>query len=232
MSDKPVFNFATVIEDAKKIITDPATFYRGMSKTGGYGEPLIFAIVMAAITGLILAIYSMFFSSAALGGVTGFLAIFIMPIGAVIGCFIGGAIMYVIWKLMGSSESYEVAVRCVAHTFVVLPVIALVSFIPYLAGIAKTLWSVFLLYTASLEVHKLKQEIAKIVFGILAAIFVLWGVSAEHTARNFKSTIEKISKNSMKGLENVGDMTPEEAGKAYGEFIKGMQQAAEKANKE
>ena len=238
MSEKAVFSFATVIEDAKKIITDPAGFYKSMSKTGGYGEPLIFAIVMAVITGLIIALYGMLsFSSfnAITGGAVGFAAIIVMPIMAVLGCFIGGAIMYVIWKLAGSGENYEVAVRCVAYTFVIMPAIALVSFIPYLAGAAKTLWSMFLLYTASIEVHKLKQEITKIVFGVLAAIFVLWGVSAEHTARNISAKLEKMTKGSLQGLENMGEMSPEEAGKAFGEFMKGLedaQKAAEKAAQE
>lgn len=222
MTKNTAFSFASVIEDAKKIITDPAAFYRTMPKTGGYGEPLIFAIVMAVITGLIIALYSLFFAPIALGGAAGFAAIIILPIAAVLGCFIGGAIMYVIWKLMGSGEDYEVAVRCVAYTFVIMPVISVVSFIPYLAGIAKTLWGCFLLYTASIEVHKLKQDIVKIVFGILAAIGVLWGVSAEHTARNFKSVFDKMSSNAQ-------DITPREAGKAFGELMKGLEEAQREA---
>lgn len=228
MSEKAIFNFESIIEDAKQIVTDPATFYRNMSKTGGFGEPLIFAIVMAVITGVIVALYSMLsltsFNAVA-GGAAGFMAIFVMPIAAILGCFIGGGIMYVIWKLMGSSENYEVAVRCVAYTFVIMPAIALVSFVPYLAGIAKTLWSMFLLFTASIEVHKLKQETAKIVFGVLAAIFVLWGVRAENVTRNFISQGERMAEN----IEQMGEMSPEEAGKAFGEFMKGMQEAQEAA---
>ena len=46
MSDSQAtnFDFGTVIDDAKKVITDPIAFYRSMPTTGGYANPLIFAI--------------------------------------------------------------------------------------------------------------------------------------------------------------------------------------------
>ena len=42
------FNFGTVIAQAQQVITDPSGFYRAMPRTGGYSEPLIFALVMGA----------------------------------------------------------------------------------------------------------------------------------------------------------------------------------------
>jgi uncharacterized membrane protein YdjX (TVP38/TMEM64 family) len=39
----------------------------------------------------------------------GFGAIIFMPIAVAIGSFIGAAILFVIWKLMGSQEDYETA---------------------------------------------------------------------------------------------------------------------------
>jgi len=233
------FNLGTVIEDAKKVITNPIGFYREMPTEGGYVNPLIFVVVMAAITGLLTAIFSliglgvsgMMVGGAALG------AIIFFPIMAVIGSFIGAAIIFVIWKLMGSEKNYEVAYRCVAYSFAIGPVVTIISIIPYLGTIIKSLWGSFLLFVASTEVHKVKASTAKIVFGILAVISLLFGVSSERATRNFTNTVDRFGKaaeqfeNSYKpgsigkaieNMENVDEMTPEEAGKQMGEFLKGL----------
>ncbi|MBX2849803.1 MAG: YIP1 family protein [Acidiferrobacterales bacterium] len=230
-SSEPAFNFATVIDDAKKVITNPIGFYREMPTTGGYANPLIFVVVMAAITGLIAAITSLIgLGNAMVAGGMAIASIIILPIFAVIGSFIGAAIMFVIWKLMGSEKNYEAAYRCVAYSFAIGPVVAVLSIIPYLGTIIRSLWTTFLLYAASIEVHKLKAATAKIVFGILAALFVLVGVSSERTARALQDYTDRVSEatadlpSSLQNLENLEDMTAEEAGKAAGEFLKGLEE--------
>ena len=42
----------------KEVITNPAGFYRGMAKEGGYLEPLIFLIFMSVASALIQIILS------------------------------------------------------------------------------------------------------------------------------------------------------------------------------
>jgi hypothetical protein len=160
----------------------------------------------------------------------------VLPIIAIIGSFIGAAILFVIWKLMGSEKDYETAYRCMAYTTVIGPPIAAISFLPYIAGILKTLWGAFLLYVASIEVHKIKDSTAKIVFGILAALLVISGISSERTYRNYSTKFERISEQmerqfeegsigrAIEELEDVEEMTPEEAGKKFGEFLKGMEE--------
>lgn len=223
-SSNSAFNLGTVIEDAKKIITSPISFYKSMAKTGGYAEPLIFAIVMAVITGIIFAVFSLvgFGFNPMFGGAAALSAIIFMPIFAVIGAFIGGAILFVIWKLMGSQQNYEVAVRCVAYTFAIMPVIAVISFIPYIANIIQKLWGAYLMYIASVHVHDIKDSLAKIVFGILAALSILIGIGGESASRNFENHIEKLAK--YENLENLEDMTPEQAGEQFGKFLKGMEE--------
>lgn len=156
----------------------------------------------------------------------------LVPIFAVIGSFIGGAILYVIWKLIGSEKNFETAYRCVAYSFAIGPIIAVISIIPYVAGIIKSLWGFFLLYAASIEVHKLKEATAKIVFGVLAAIVVITGITTERATRKWVNWAEEVEKSyedgsigeAVKELENMGEMTPEEAGRKMGEFLKGMEE--------
>lgn len=229
MSDN-TFNLGTVIDDAKKIITDPAGFYREMPTSGGYSNPLIFVVVMAAVTGLLISLYSLFgfgMPGAMMAGGFALAAIIMFPIMAVIGSFIGACIIFVVWKLMGSEKDYEVAYRCVAYSFAIAPIVLLISAIPYLAGVIKTLWGCFLMFVASVEVHKIKPQTAKIVFGILAILGVIFGLRSEHTARNWQHKFENAMHDSkipeaFKDLEGMEDMTAEEAGKAMGEMMKGL----------
>lgn len=231
------FDINTVISDAKKIVTQPRAFYRDMPRTGGFTNPLLFVVSIAivmAVVGLALSLIGLLKYSPMMGAGIGFAALIMAPIVAVIGSFIGAAIVFVIWKLMGSTQNYETAYRCVAYTFAIAPIIAVISIIPYLGGIAQTCWSVFLLYVASVEVHQIKEQTAKIVFGILGALSVISNISTERTARYYEAKFADVGSSferafedgklarSIEGLENIDDMSPEEAGKELGAFLKGM----------
>ncbi len=220
------FNLNTVIETAKQVITDPVGFYRGMPRTGGFVEPVIFVLVMAVIAGLLLAVLSLI----GLGAVgpsmaTGFAAVIIYPIMAVIGTFIAGAILFVIWKLMGSGENYETAFRCIAFASAISPVTSVLSIIPYIGLIISVVWITWLMITASVEVHGRAKNAAMIVFGILGALALLWNLSAYRAAREMEDQLESLN---LKQLEKLQEMKPEEAGKAVGEFLKGMEKGMQK----
>jgi len=219
------FDINTVIDDAKKLITNPKQFYTDMPTTGGYVNPMIFLLVMAAIAGLITGVLGMMgLGMGAMPGSSAFAGIIIYPIAMLIGGFIAAGVMFIIWKLLGSEKSYETAYRCIAYSTAIAPVMAVISVIPYLGGIIHTLWGSFLMYIASTQVHAIKEQTAKVTFAILAAIGVIWGVSSERASRNMVAHFEKF--------EGIEDMTPEEAGEKLGEFLKGIEKGAEKAKKE
>ncbi len=222
-------DFSQIPSQAIRVITDPVGFYRDMPKSGGFLEPLVFLVVMALVAGVVMAILSLIGLGGPMGGfgTAGFAAIVMVPIGALIGGFIGAAILYVIWMLMGSKESYETAFRCIAYASAIYPVLAVVRSIPYLGGVIGVLWGLFLMVVASEQVHKIAKNTAYVVFGIIALILVVMNVGAERTARKFMASGEHISESMMEQAKRMEDMTPEEAGKAVGEFLKGLEQAAE-----
>ena len=51
-------NFAAMPQTAVNVVTKPAEFFQGMPKSGGFLEPLVFAIIMGFIAGIIQAILS------------------------------------------------------------------------------------------------------------------------------------------------------------------------------
>jgi hypothetical protein len=218
------------------VLTDPAGFYRTMPTDGGFLNPLIFIVVMAAVSGVLMAILSIVGlgagSSMMMGG-TGLMMVIMLPIGAAIGSFLVAAIFFVIWKLMGSTKEYETAYRCIAFASAIMPIVTVLSIIPYLGTIVKNLWVSYLLFIASTEVHAIKQQTAKIVFAILAAIMVISGIKSEYKIRQIQSYVEQVFKDAkanpniggvFKGLENMENMSPEEAGKKMGELLKGMEE--------
>ncbi|MCD6352753.1 MAG: hypothetical protein J7M06_00880, partial [Proteobacteria bacterium] len=73
-------------------------------------------------------------------------------------------------------------------------------------------------------VHNLNRKTAWMVFGIIFAIFSLLNISSQYAARKLTGDMKKFQKGLDKQIEN---MSPEDAGKAMGEFLKGLQKGAD-----
>lgn len=199
------------------VITKPVEFYRAMPATGGLKDPVIFLVVMSLITGIIRAILAIFSSiGIALG------ALILTPVFALIFGFVGAAIVFVIWKLMGSSQNYETAYRCLAYASAIMPINTLLSLVPYLGGVAASAWGFYLVYVASIEVHRISAQRAKLVWGILFAVSALLGISAEAGSRRMQRDFSDLQQQL-----NQEDMTPEQAGEIMGQFLKGLEKGAE-----
>ena len=215
------FSINSVVEDALQIIKKPVGFFQRMPHTGGYVEPMIFLVVMAAIAGLIITVFSFFGGGFAGMMAFGVAAVIIMPVAAIISSFIGAAIMFVIWKLMGSDKSFETAYRCVAYAAAIYPVSAVLGLFPYVGTVVGIVWGMYLMVVASVEVHGIPINKAYIVFGILGCLMIVGNVSSEMAAREAEARLEQMG-------ARMGDMegkTPEEIGKMVGEFMKGMEEA-------
>jgi hypothetical protein len=207
--------YATAIfNTAVEVVTRPVDFYREMPRSGGFTDPLIFIMAMGLVAGVAQAVLSIFVSSP---GSFGLLSVILSPIMAGIFGFVGAAILFVIWKLMGSAHSFETAYRCAAYAAAISPLTALFHPIPYLGPLVGLFWGFYLAVVASVEVHGIESKKAWVVFGALAVVFALLSVSAEHSARRFASGVADFK---------VDEMTPEEAGKKMGEFMKGFKKGA------
>ena len=211
------------IELAKKIVTNPREFFEQMPRHGGYTEPLIFVTAMGVIAGLIAAVLS-FFSSTHLGNVSfGITSIILVPIVLIVGCYIAAAIMFVVWKLMGSKEDYEVSFRCVSYSYVIIPVVVLASIIPYIGTLLANLWWFWLIYIATLTVHKLAPQKSAIVLGFFAAVLLMANLAGEKTQRESEQRHYEFNEQ----MSDIQNMSPEELGEAAGEFLKGLQKSTE-----
>jgi hypothetical protein len=214
---------------ALQVMTKPNEFFRTMPKEGGFLPPLTFMVALGVVTGLVHTLLALFRLSPG-GTVTGIGALILVPIVVAIFGFVSAAILFAIWKLMGSRESFETAYRGMAYTAAVMPVTAALGIIPYLGGLIGLVWMTFLIVVVSVEVHGIKPKTAWVTFGAICAFFAVTSLSAEHAGRKMVRGMEawqQENQATLKQLEGLEDMTPEEAGKAMGDFLKGLQQAVE-----
>jgi hypothetical protein len=164
------------IDTWKEVIQSPSNFYRRMSTTGGYAGPLTFAAINFAIFGILTAL--LVFGISSIFGMQGRGFSFLMLIGiaiatpilGVIGIFIGSAIFYVVYRILGGTGSYEGTVRFTSYASA--PVV--LYWIPLL-GLVAEIYGLYLDIVGGSFVHKIsmgKSAIAVLLPTIL--IFLLF----------------------------------------------------------
>jgi hypothetical protein len=217
-TQQPPSDLTAVPHTVVEVIRDPVNFYRTMPRTGGFLEPLIFAVILGFAAALVQFLLGGLFG---LGTAVTLSLLFLWPILIAIFSFVGAGILYGIWVVMGSQYSYETAYRCTAYAAAIYPVLAVLGIIPYLGTIIGTAWAAYLLIVASIEVHGIKPNTAYLIFGGLGLLLLLSSLSAEYGGRRLASEVERFG-GKMEGIE---EMTPEEAGRVVGEFLKGLEKA-------
>lgn len=220
----PKAMLGSIIETFQAVIVAPTSFFRRMPSSGGYVDPFIFAVVAGLAAGIVSIVLSLPWLSFSKFFMLLLTQLILFPILIGLFNFVTAAILFVIWQLMGSRQSYEVSFRCAAYSLAIAPITAALGLIPYLGVVAGLAWMAYILVCASVEVHGTELKLSWIVFGGLCAIIALGVVSVQHSARSFQHRMDKIGK----PLGDIEKMKPEDAGQAVGKFLKGMQKGMDK----
>ncbi|NNN05559.1 MAG: hypothetical protein HKL90_06630 [Elusimicrobia bacterium] len=154
-----------------------------MPKSGGFGEPMVFAAVMGAAAGVVHA--ALYFAGLrpGAGAIAALAAVFVMPVASVVFGFVVSAVLFVIWKLMGSRESFETAYRCGAYSTAISPINIALGVVPFAGAAVGAIWGAVILIAASVETHKIRVATARLVFGILCGASILLALSARIAGR-------------------------------------------------
>jgi hypothetical protein len=221
-------DFAAMPRMALWLLISPAESFRVMPKKGGFLEPLVFAGAMGLTASIIQAIWNLLgfgYGGQAPAGVAWILlSIIFMPVILVICSFICAAIVFFIWKLMGSTQNYEVFYRCIAYLMSLAPVISIINVIPYAGIILSFAIVTFYIVVASAEVQGIPFRRALQVFGTIGLIWIIGiGLSmlslhSEYSARN--PTPEQVRK------------AAEETAKQYQQHIDEARKQAEEVGKQ
>jgi len=191
-------NFAAMPQMFVRIVTAPAEFFREMPKKGGFLEPLVFAGFMGLAASMILAIWSLldfgYGGGASPGLAAIFLSIIYLPVIFAIASFIGAAIVFYIWRLMGSKKNYEVSYRCMAYLMALVPIVSVIKVVPYVGTILSFAIGTFYIVIVSTEVHGIPVRKSLQVFGIIGLVLTMLSLYSEYSARNKYATPEQVRK--------------------------------------
>lgn len=185
------------------VIRNPVEFYRGMAKTGGFRAPVAFVLSMGIVVALIGGFLSIF-----TGGfhfLAFLVSLVIGPAVFTIFSFVGAGVFFIIWRIIGSEQSYETAYRCIAYASAVTPVTMLLGIIPYLGSLAGILWMLYLVVTATVEVHGVEARKAWTLFGVLFFLLILVSMGSQYSARQV-----------AKQMQSYGDTAGETGGRSTG----------------
>jgi hypothetical protein len=194
------FNIQQIIEDSKNVLTRPKEYFTSMPKKGGFGEPIIKAVIYGAIAGILGMIWSFAGLTAArgmfggmMGGGIGVMVLVGALIGSVVGLFVGAIIILVLSAICGGTTDFEANTRVSASLMVLYPISALFGFaggIHYSLGAIVSLlvglYGIYLLYNALVHALGGKEGTAKIVAIVLAVIPVLMLLSALLCTRGYR----------------------------------------------
>ncbi|MBV6340782.1 YIP1 family protein [Candidatus Magnetobacterium casense] len=171
---------------AIRVLTTPADFFSTMPKKGGYMGPLVFMIAMGVSGGLLKAAISILGFNILEGIGKAVAAILFVPVTVTLFGFLAALALFIIWKILGSRQSYETSYRCVAYMSVLMPVMVVINGFPFPGGLVSVTLLVIFIVIAGEKVHSIPPMRTRIVFTILGLVLAIMYVKNDQTIRQIE----------------------------------------------
>ncbi|MES0335893.1 MAG: YIP1 family protein [Candidatus Magnetobacterium sp. LHC-1] len=171
---------------AIRVLTTPADFFSTMPKKGGYMGPLVFMIAMGVSGGLLKAAISILGFNILEGIGKAVAAILFVPVTVTLFGFLAALALFIIWKILGSRQSYETSYRCVAYMSALMPVMVVINGFPFPGGLVSVTLLVIFIVIAGEKVHSIPPTRTRIVFAILGLVLAIMYVKNEQTIRQIE----------------------------------------------
>ena len=195
---------AGYVETVKLFVSNPDAAWSATRESGGYEDPLLFAVASAAVGTLFSAIYRMlffpfwirllphvlrdrweFFGAPRSAGCSLIVAPIVGAIVVTIGIFIASAIFHVCLMMVGglnqSASGFEGTLRTVSYSSVSM----LASVIPLVGGLIGLVWGFFLNVKGAVRMHRTTSgkaaaamliPLACLIILLLAALAIVVGM--------------------------------------------------------
>ncbi|MCK4701525.1 MAG: YIP1 family protein, partial [Bacteroidales bacterium] len=236
------FSLQKFIEDSKNAVLNPKEHFTTLSTTGGFGEPVIKAVIYGFIAGVFALLWSLLNISGGsglgglFGGAVGIMAFVGAIIGALIGLFIGGVIVLIISAICSGSNDYEANVRVVAAMMILTPINAFLNVfngispaLGSIIGLIVNLYGLWMLYHALNQTLKAKEETSKIIALVLGALLLLFAIIGFGTRKKLNKWEKKLGdyENISKEFEKSAKKMAENFEEAAKEMAEGKEDMAE-----
>lgn len=100
----------------KGVMKSPSHFYSEMPKTGGYVDPIIFAVINIAIYSLFYLLFNPgAYDVGDFGSSIGFVVALLVPVIGVIALFLDATLLHIIQKVLGGRGTFEGTARFVLY---------------------------------------------------------------------------------------------------------------------
>ena len=179
--------FSAFIETLQMVLTRPDEAFTAMSREGGLGEPLLYAVIGAGIGGMVSFLFSIGFQSlgwfggrhnafaAMIGmGLGSILFVILVPLFVVIGLFIGSAILHVCLMIVGGAkQSFETTFRVVAFS---QGSTGPLQMIPVCGGVIAAVWAIIINCIGLARAHEI--ETGRAVLAVLLPLILCCGCAA------------------------------------------------------
>ena len=178
--------FTAFIETLQMVLTRPMEAFTVMKREGGFGEPLIYAVVGGSVGAIVAFLFSLLFHSfgmltdqrnplgamAGMGiGSIGF--IILIPLFIVIGLFIGAGIIHLCLMIVGgANQPFETTFRVLAFTQGSTGVLQL---IPVCGGLIAAVWGIVVNCIGLARAHE--TDTGRAVLAVFLALVVCCGLS-------------------------------------------------------
>ena len=200
------FNFNAFVQDSKQALLNPKDYFQNMSTEGGFGPPIIKALIYGVIAGIFTLIWSMFIvtSSGGFGGMffgsaVGFMAFIGTIIGVIIGLFIGAIVILLLVSIAGGKTDFEPVLHVTAALMVITPVNAFFGvfsavspFLGSLISLAINLYMLWMLFNAMTLTLNAKVDTSKTIMYVLAGLLVFFFIIGLFTSRVTRSKMRRF----------------------------------------
>ncbi len=176
--------FRAFIETLQMVLTRPSDAFTAMKREGGFGEPLIYALIGGCVGGVVSFLFTLGLQSigifadrhnalATMAGMgIGSLAfIILLPLLIVIGLFIGTAIVHVCLMIVGgANQSFETTFRVLAFS---QGSTGPLQMIPLCGGLIAGIWALIINCIGLARAHE--TETGRAVLAVLLPLIVCCG---------------------------------------------------------
>ncbi len=180
----PVGSFVNTV---RELVTRPTTFFRGIPRRGNFVNPLVFALICAIVNGVLTGILGFLISlvsgdqgfGAAIGSLIG--GIILVPIGTLIGLFIGAGIIHLLLVLLfvrPANAGFEATLRVVSYSSVtqLASWLDTIPILGILVSLVVGIYGIFLSIVGIREIHSTTTGRAALVVLIPVAVLVIFFV--------------------------------------------------------
>ncbi|MFO7851660.1 MAG: Yip1 family protein [Bacteroidota bacterium] len=230
------FNFDQFLKDSINSLTKPKTYFSEMPVEGGFGVPIVKALIYGAIAGIFTFFWTLLKVGGAttgiFGGAVGIMAFVWALVGALIGLFIGAVIVLIISAICGGSTDYEANTRVTASLMVLMPITALFGFIGggigAIIGFIINLYGLLMLYHALTGTLKGKEGPSRIITIILAVILAIFLIIGFFTKKKVNSLMDDFGTDWEQSIDQSG----QDVEKSLKELQEELEEATEELQEE